>query len=130
MTDQFLGTGWAFPIRVDDGGCIALVHNHRDIRESIWIILSTAKGERIMFPDFGCGIHDYVFSVLDTATLTLVETDVREALTRFEPRIRLLKVETNTDDARQGKLNVLIEYEVKSTNNRFNLVYPFYLKEG
>ncbi len=130
MSDNFLGTGWAFPLQVDTGGRITLSGYEKDIKEALWIILSTSKGERIMHPDFGCGIHDYVFSVVDTSTLTLVEISVKEALTLWEPRIRLLRVEASTGDVDQGKLKVSIDYEVKSTNNRFNLVYPFYLKEG
>jgi Bacteriophage baseplate protein W len=130
MNDDFLGIGWAFPLQVDTGGRIKLSSYEEDIKEAIWIILSTSKGERVMHPEFGCGIHDYVFSVVDTSTLTLVEISIKEALTLWEPRIRLTEVKASTGDIDQGKLSVAIEYEVKSTNNRFNLVYPFYLKEG
>jgi phage baseplate assembly protein W len=101
-----------------------------DIREAILIILGTAKGERVMRPDFGCGIHDLVFAPINTATITLVENSVREALTVYEPRIELIKVEALSDRAEEGKLLVNIDYRVRSTNSRFNLVFPFYLKEG
>jgi phage baseplate assembly protein W len=83
-----------------------------------------------MRPDFGCGIHDLVFAPINTATITLVQNSVREALTVYEPRIELIKVEALSDRAEEGKLLVNIEYRVRSTNSRFNLVYPFYLKEG
>ena len=83
-----------------------------------------------MRPDFGCGIHDLVFAPINTATITLVENSVREALTVYEPRIELITGEASADRAEEGKLLVNIDYRVRSTNSRFNLVYPFYLKEG
>jgi phage baseplate assembly protein W len=83
-----------------------------------------------MRPDFGCGIHDLVFAPINTATITLVQNSVREALAVYEPRIELIKVEALGDRADEGKLLVNIDYRVRSTNSRFNLVYPFYLKEG
>src|SRR5512136_2018340 len=130
MPAEFLGIGWKFPINVTTEGRIALAYYEDDIRDAIWIILGTAKGERIMRPDFGCGIHDLVFAPINTATMTLVENSVREALTVYEPRIELIKVEALSDRAEEGKLLVNIDYRVRSTNSRFNLVYPFYLKEG
>jgi len=130
MAKEFLGVGWKYPVRVGGDGRIAMSKYEEDIKEAIWIILGTAKGERVMRPDFGCGIHDLVFAPINTATVTLVEKEVREALTRWEPRIELLKVEVSTEEADQGRLLVSIDYRVRSTNNRFNLVYPFYLKEG
>lgn len=101
----------------------------QDIRESIRIILSTSKGERIMRPDFGCGIHDYVFAAMNTTTIGLIESSVREALVRWEPRIDLLNVQVSTDEAEHGRLLVGIDYRVCATNNEFNVVYPFYLTE-
>lgn len=102
----------------------------QDIKEAIWIILSTAKGERVMRPDFGCGIHNYVFSVINTANITLIENSVKEALTVWEPRILVTNVSVKTVDGAVGKLIVEVEYMVRTTNNRFNLVYPFYLSES
>lgn len=101
----------------------------QDIKESIWIILSTSKGERVMRPDFGCGIHDLVFYPINTTTVNLIHNSIQEALTLWEPRIELNKlgVEEKSDE---GKLEISIDYRVRVTNNRFNLVYPFYLKEG
>jgi uncharacterized protein len=101
-----------------------------DIRESIRIILSTSKGERVMRPDFGCGIHDFVFASINTTTIGLVESSVREALTRWEPRIELLKVLVSTEESNVGRLLVGIDYRVRGTNSEFNLVYPFYLTES
>lgn len=130
MAKEFLGRGWKFPVNVDAEGGIAMSEYEEDVKEAILIILGTAKGERVMRPDFGCGIHDYVFAPINTTTVTLVENSVRDALTNWEPRIELIKVEVSTERADEGKLPVSIDYRVRTTNNRFNLVYPFYLKEG
>lgn len=130
MAKDFRGIGWKYPVRVSNDGTIAMSRYETDIQESIWIILGTAKGERVMRPDFGCGIHDLVFAPINTATITLVENSVKEALTLWEPRIELIKVAAKSEYADQGKLPVNIDYRVRTTNNRFNLVYPFYLKEG
>ena len=130
MAKEVLGVGWTYPVRTRLNGDIAMSQFEDDIREAILIILGTAKGERVMRPDFGCGIHDLVFAPINTATITLVENSVREALTVYEPRIELIKVEALSDRAEEGKLLVNIDYRVRSTNSRFNLVYPFYLKEG
>ncbi len=132
MSKEFLGIGWKFPVGVDINGKIAMSEYETDIKEAIIIILGTAKGERVMRPDFGCGIHDLVFAPINKTTISLVENGVREGLTLWEPRIELIKVEvaSQPDDFAQGKLIVSIYYRVRVTNNRFNLVYPFYLKEG
>jgi uncharacterized protein len=130
MAREFLGTGWKFPVKTGAGGAIAMSSAEDDIREAIRIILGTAKGERVMRPEFGCGIHQRVFAVIDTTTLGSVENEVKEALILWEPRIEVLKVTASSREASQGRLLVEIEYRVRSTNTRFNLVYPFYLKES
>ena len=130
MAKEFLGVGWKYPVGTDLDGKIALSQYEEDIREAILIILGTAKGERVMRPDFGCGIHALVFAPINTATITLVENSVREALIVYEPRIELIRVEASAERADLGQLLVNIDYRVRVTNNRFNLVYPFYLKEG
>ena len=135
MAKEFLGVGWKFPGSVDIDGKISMSEYETDIKEAIRIILYTAKGERIMHPDFGCGIHGFVFSTLNNATISLIEDTVCEALTLWEPRIELIKVEAQVDESpealfTEGKLFVNIDYLVRVTNNRFNLVYPFYLKES
>ncbi len=134
MSKEFLGVGWKFPIAVDkgEGGVdrIAMSHHEENIRESILIILSTAKGERVMRPNFGCGINELVFAPANVSTCSLVSFHVREALVLWEPRIEVREVETTADDKDHGKLLVNIEYRVRDTNNVFNLVYPFYLEEG
>lgn len=130
MEKNFLGVGWKYPVYITVEGKIAKSEYEQDIKEAIWIILGTAKGERVMRPDFGCGIHDLIFTPINTATITLVENSVREALTIWEPRIELIKVEASSEKSDEGKMLVSIDYRVRTTNNRFNLVYPFYIKEG
>jgi phage baseplate assembly protein W len=126
----FLGRGWSFPVRVQDkDGAIQLVEYDQDIRQSIWIILSTAKGERVMRPDFGCGIHDLVFEVINTTTLTEIEDNVRAALALFESRIDVKRVQALTDAGLGGQVRISIDYEVRGTNNQLNFVYPFYIRE-
>ncbi len=100
-----------------------------DIKEAIHIILGTAKGERLMRPDFGCGIHEYVFCSMDVVNLHLIENTVYEALMMWEPRIKVISVKAESA-AEEGKLLMEIDYQILTTNTRFNLVYPFYLKEG
>jgi len=127
---DFLGKGWKFPFNINHLGKVDISSYEADIKEAIFIILGTAPGERIMRPDFGCGIHEYVFSTMDTLSLRLIENAVIEALTRWEPRIELIEVKVITDPASEGKLLINLDYRVRTTNTSFNLVYPFYLKEG
>jgi len=133
LPDQsFLGRGWAFPVRLDPAtGRIALSDYEQDIKEAIRIILATASGERVMRPEFGCGIHELPFEVVDTATAGRIEADVRDALLHFEPRIEVCRVSVRTDAEQliNGCLLVLIDYTVLDTNRDDNLVFPFYLPE-
>jgi phage baseplate assembly protein W len=126
---EFLGVGWTFPAGLDAVGEIDLVEYEDDIRQAIRIILATAPGERVMRPDFGCGIHEMVFAALSMTTVGQVETAVRQALIRYEPRIEVEAVKVALDEIAEGRLLVGIDYRVRTTNNRFNLVYPFYVKE-
>jgi len=128
---SYLGRGWSFPVRLHEKeGTISFSEYERDIQESIWIILSTRKGERVMRPDFGCGIHDLVFETINTTTLTDIEVRVREALAAFEARIDVMRVSALSDGGGvDGKLRISIDYVVRGTNNQLNLVYPFYIKE-
>jgi phage baseplate assembly protein W len=127
---SFLGRGWSFPVRLHEKeGTIRFSEYEQDVRESIWIILATSKGERVMRPDFGCGIHDMVFEVINTTRLTLIETTVREALATFEARIDVTQVKALSDGGIDGHLRISIDYVVRGTNNQFNLVYPFYIRE-
>ncbi len=127
MSSEFLGVGWRFPVTSGQGR-IAMAAYEESIRQSIWLILATAPGERVMRPDFGCGIHDLAFAPNDAATAARAAGEVREGLVLWEPRIELLNVEARGDPGDAGRLLIEIEYLVRSTNSRFNLVYPFYLE--
>jgi uncharacterized protein len=128
-TTDFLGLGWNFPVSLGAGGQIGLAPDAEEgIRQSIWTILATSPGERVMRPDFGCGLYDLVFGVNNAATATAVTSAVREALATWEPRIDVLDVNAAPDPSRSNVLVIEINYQVRSTNSRFNLVYPFYLE--
>jgi phage baseplate assembly protein W len=129
MPKLFLGVGWAFPVAADAAGELNLAAYEESVRQSVWIILGTAKGERVMRPDFGCGIYDLVFDINSAATAGEVSQAVRDALLTFEPRIDVLKVDVQPDG--NGEIMLIgIDYEVRATNNVFNLVYPFYLERS
>ncbi|MDH3825460.1 MAG: GPW/gp25 family protein [Nitrosopumilus sp.] len=127
---KFLGIGWKFPINIDSQGLVMSSEYEENIKESIRIILETAKGERVMRPNFGCGIHEFAFEVINASTIGQMKQSIRDALKKWEPRIELLDVKVDTDNINSGKLIFTIEYLVSRTNNQFNLVYPFYLTEG
>lgn len=128
---EFLGRGIHFPIKPEAAsGRIKMVSAEEDIRQAIRIILGTRKGERVMHPDFGCGIHDYAFGTMDYTTLSMIEGSVREALIQWEPRIRDVEVSAKEDPRNDGVLRITISYVVRTTNNPYNLVYPFYMREG
>ncbi|MDG3548138.1 GPW/gp25 family protein [Methanobacterium formicicum] len=130
MAKEFLGHGWKFPVNTSPYGKIKMSEHEEDIKEAIWIILGTSKGERIMRPDFGCGIHDFVFDYINTTTLKMMEESVKEALILWEPRIEIITVKASPHEYEEGKILISIDYRVRNTNNQFNLVYPFYLMEG
>ena len=130
MAKEFLGIGWKFPIKLDSSGKFKLSKYEEDIEESIRIILGTIPGERVMRPEFGCGIHEYVFSTINISNLALIEEEVKKALTLYEPRIEIIKIKASADTNREGLVLIEIGYRVISTNTRQNLVYPFYLIEG
>ncbi|NPV90557.1 MAG: GPW/gp25 family protein [Firmicutes bacterium] len=131
MAKSFLGRGWKFPVQVDPiSGRIMLSEYEEDIAESIRVILATSKGERVMRPEFGCGIHEYAFGLTDHTTLRLMESSVREAIMVWEPRVYQVEVSAAVDPADVGLVLINISYQVRSTNNLFNLVYPFYINEG
>lgn len=126
MNVDFLGQGWNFPVDIDRQKHIGMSADEENIGQAIWIILATAPGERALRPDFGCGIHDLVFSVNDSKTRTQVSQAVRRALVLWEPRINVLAVTIETK-GRGEVLLINIQYRVRTTNNLFNMVFPFYL---
>jgi len=127
---SFLGVGWKFPIQVTPDGKIAQARYETRIEESIYLILSTSVGQRLMLPDFGCGIHDLVFAPNNSATLAAVAQRVRRALVSFEPRIDVLAIHPETAPETPNLLLIRINYRIRSNNTQSNLVYPFYLSEG
>ncbi|MBB2948487.1 hypothetical protein FB565_008270 [Actinoplanes lutulentus] len=128
---EFLGVGWAFPVTVEpDTGRIARVSYEQDIEQSILIILSTSRGERVMRPGFGCGIHDLVFAAVTTQLIAQIEATVREALREHEARIDVREVRVGTGAIDRGLLDVEIHYEIRATNQPGNVVYPFYFQES
>lgn len=134
MNGSFLGKGWTFPPQINPHGGVAMSSEDEKIRQSIRIILSTAKGERVMRPEFGCGIHDYAFAVANAQTLTSIESAVREALIMWEPRIEVISVEAMGDgglaEIHQASIGVDVRYRIRATNTEANLVYPFFLRRG
>jgi uncharacterized protein len=129
---DFIGSGWAFPLRVNGRGGIGLAGPEQDVDESIRIILSTPVGERRMRPRFGCGVHDLTFATNDPATHGLIRYHVLQALALWEPRIELREdgVRVRTDPDEPARVLVEIDYALRATNQRRNLVYPFYLIPG
>ena len=126
MSD-IIGRGISFPLRVDRLGGLALSSGNADVQEAIDIILGTAPGERPMRPEFGCGVHDYVFDTIDASTIAKIEYEIRAALDRWEPRIEVLDIEPDLSRVDEGVLTVDITYSLVATNDIRNLVYPFYL---
>jgi uncharacterized protein len=126
VSEEFIGTGWGFPVRTDPVGAIALVTREHEIEESMRLILGTAVGERPMRPEFGCRIHEYVFAPADAATTGLIAHDVRAALLRWEPRIDVVDVYVTPDPDDPSTLYITIDYAISHSNDPRNLVFPFY----
>jgi hypothetical protein len=126
MSEEFVGQGWAFPVRTDPTGRIALVSHESEIGESIRLILGTAFGERPMRPDYGCAIHDYFFSSVDSELAGRIALAVRSALLRWEPRIEVQDVRISFDPDNPAPIYIEIRYSVGDTNDPRNLVFPFY----
>ncbi len=129
MVKEFLGSGWKFPVSLDNRNGFELVSEEEDIREAILIILNTTPGERVMRPEFGCGIHNYVFSVVNSSNLSMIENEIIKSLTLYEPRIVIDNIKAEVDSSDAGRLLINIDYTVTSSNSRYNMVYPFYLTE-
>jgi phage baseplate assembly protein W len=122
----FTGRGWAFPLRTTPSGGIALVDGDTEIAEAVRLVLGTAKGERPMRPEFGCGIHDLVFAPADLALLARIEEEVRASLRRWEPRITVTQVDAVADADDSGTVWITVGYLVRDTDDPRNLVFPFY----
>ncbi len=129
MARDFLGVGWKFPIRVNGRGGLSYSSHEQDIEEAIWIILTTSKGERVMEPDFGCGIHDYVFAPNNPGTRGSIAYEVQKSLAEYEPRIDVENVRVETFPDSDNQLLIYVDYRLRANNAKRNLVYPFYLTE-
>ncbi|MDQ7096754.1 GPW/gp25 family protein [Desulfosporosinus sp. PR] len=127
----FLGQGFKFPFSINrQTGKIAMVEHEEDIQEAIEIILKTNVGERVMRPEFGSTVSNFVYSVNRLESVSAFETEIVKALEQFEPRIQDIKVGINNSDGDKSTVIVNIQYKVRTTNNQFNKVYPFYILEG
>lgn len=130
-TKDFLGSGWSFPLRVDPRtGKIALSSQEDNIRQSVGIILRTCQGERVMRPEFGSNTMDYAFAPSNYSMKETIAYELREQLILQEPRIQDVQVTCEEPSGYDGALVVHVGYTVRSTNNRYNHVYPFYLTQG
>ncbi len=127
--EAFLGVGWAFPVCIEAGTTATAVYEE-DVRQAIRIILGTNPGERVMRPDFGAGLNQFVFEPINIATMEALKTRVQEALVDWEPRIDVEEVQVTADATEGNKLLMDVKYRVRATNTHANLVYPFYLREG
>ena len=127
---EFLGAGWRFPLQVTAGGRIAMARYEQRVEEAIVLILSTARGERVMLPEWGCGIHDLVFAPNDARTVSLVAHEVRRALVAHETRVDVLDVHVENPPEAPNLLLIRVNYRIRATNAIGNLVYPFYIREG
>ncbi len=130
MNEEFIGRGWAFPLRTDATGGIALVSREREVEEAIRLILGTTPGERPMRPEFGCRIHDFVFGLANGATANEITAEVNRALERWEPRIDIQDVIVSYDALDQTLIYIDVRYSLRRSNDRRNLVFPFYVIPG
>lgn len=126
--DAFLGKGWSFPPTLTEGG-VDMVECEEDIRQSLCILLSTSPGERVNRYDYGCPLRKYTFEVMDTEIVTQMRNDITRAILLFEPRITLEEVSFEKREE-EGVLLIKLVYTIVRTNNRSNMVYPFYFNEG
>ncbi|WP_295721211.1 GPW/gp25 family protein [Mucilaginibacter sp.] len=128
---SFLGRGWSFPPTFSKiASQVLMTADEEDINKSLEILLSTTIGERFLQPLYGCNLEDYVFEAMNATTETAIKVTVKNAVLIYEPRIKLLTIELLDDFLTEGRIDILVDYEVISTNTRFNLVYPFYLNEA
>lgn len=131
MGASFLGRGWSFPPAFDRAlGSVAMLEDEDDVKSSLHILLTTMRGERVMLPLYGCGVESQIFEPLDTRRKTLLKDMVESAVLYHEPRVDIEDVELRDDRELEGVVLIELTYRVKSTNSRFNVVFPFYLNEG
>ena len=128
---SFLGTGWSFPPTFSRGSfSVEMVSDDVDIRESLWILFSTSLGERVMLPLYGTQIWQMVFHAINTTLITQLADMVSQAILYWEPRIEVIDISVTPDATHDGLVLIMVDYVVRRTNTRSNLVYPFYLQEA
>ena len=131
LIKSFLGTGWSFPPTfTKSSGEVEMLSDEADIQSSLEILLSTRRGERVMQHKYWCNLDEMVFEPLTTTFKTYIRDMITTAILYYEPRIEAKKIELDDSRESEGVILVIIEYVVRSTNSRFNFVYPFYKKEG
>ena len=131
INKSFLGTGWTFPPQFDQqAASVSMISDEEDIRSSLEILLSTRPGERVMQPRYGCNLDELLFEPLTTTFKTYMKDLIATAILYFEPRIEVNKIDMDETNELDGKVIISIEYTIRSTNSRFNFVYPYYKTEG
>ncbi|MEI7869482.1 MAG: GPW/gp25 family protein [Candidatus Methylumidiphilus sp.] len=128
---SFLGKGWCFPPSFQvNGNLVDMVSGEGDIQQSMQIILSTANGERVMLGDFGCNLNQFLYEEIDQSLANGIAEAVKDGLLKYEARIDVENVDVDVSDGEAGLVLINITYQVRMTNSRFNMVYPFYINEG
>lgn len=131
--NSFLGTGWNFPpsfVKHGGGMQANMLSDEEDIYQSLLILLRTSPGERVMNPTYGCGLRDMLFEGIDESAITEIKDIIERAILFFEPRITLQRIDVQTDEVLEGRVDIQLFYTVRTTNTRSNIVYPFYFREG
>lgn len=131
MNKSFLGRGWSFPPQFENVGAkTQMLSDEKDIQSSLEILLSTKRGERVMRSDYGCNLHELIFEPLTTTFKTYIIDLIRTSILYHEPRIEVEKIDLNDSGELEGKILITISYKIRTTNSRFNFVFPFYKTEG
>jgi len=131
INTDFLGTGWSFPPEFNQiEGKLAMTSDVEDINNSLMILLSTRPGERVMLPNYGCDLQEMLFKPLDLTLITQMKGIVERAILYHEPRIKILSIEIDTQNDIEGEILIQINYEVRNTNTRSNMVFPYYKREA
>jgi len=132
INKDIIGIGWSFPptfIKSGESGDLLMTGGKEDIDNSLHILLNTAFGERVMRPEYGCDLRRFLFDPVNANMQAYLKKIVEEAILYFEPRIRPEDVTVDVEQINEGKLEIKVEYTIKSSNSRSNYVYPFYIKE-
>jgi len=131
LEKSFLGKGWSFPPTFDKKlGDIKMVTMDEDIKQSLEIYFSTKLGERIMRSDYGCFLHSQVFELANESLIQGLSKELERSINEFEPRILVIEIKANKKDSSEGLIEINVAYEIRATNNRSNIVFPFYINEG